>query len=179
MNTKEQKKPISESSVRSTASQARENSQINAPKHTIVSSILTDLMKKQEKKSSVVGNHYWTSEASEFEQRGSNLKTDTNIVNSNKNLDLGFLEIKDKKTCHYSIESVDQNPCWKVNKSICFKLKYWKHIRTSKLLWQWTEQYHSTPKHPWGSDQERKRNFGRTSETMIWNWQKRNKIRQN
>jgi hypothetical protein len=58
MNTKEQKKPISESSVRSTASQARENSQINAPKHTIVSSILTDLMKKQEKKSSVVGNHY-------------------------------------------------------------------------------------------------------------------------
>ncbi len=45
-----------------------------------------------------------------------------------------------------------------------------KHISKSKtaykLIKQWIEQYHSTPKLPWESDHERNRSFGRTSETI-------------
>ena len=45
-----------------TASQARENSQSNVPKHTFVSSILTDLIfrvqKKSQKENNNVGTHH-------------------------------------------------------------------------------------------------------------------------
>ncbi len=77
-----------------------------------------------------------------------------------------------QKECLLSIESVDQNPCWKVNESVCIKFDYWKHIRMSKtaykLIWQWTEQYHSTPKLPWESGQERNRNFDRTRQNHLF-----------
>ncbi len=97
MATKEQMNPTSRVSI--TASQARENSRTDGSKHMIVYSVLTHLIFKEVTEE---GQYCRTAiepaKAAEFEQRVSKFLLDTNIIiNSNTNLDLGFLQIKDKK----------------------------------------------------------------------------------
>ena len=100
MNTKWQMNPTSR--VSSTAFQAGENSQTNGVEHTIVSSILTDLIFKRSNRT-----HHWASEAAEFKRW---LAPPTsfeilnwhdchydNTINSNINLDLGLFKNKNKK----------------------------------------------------------------------------------
>jgi hypothetical protein len=86
------------SGASSTASQAGDNSQTNGSEHTTTSSILTAWPSKETtEEEQYRWNHYWTSEAAEFEPRVSRFKIDINIIiNSNINVDVGFLEIKDK-----------------------------------------------------------------------------------
>ena len=107
MTTKGQMNPRSRVSV--TASQAGENSQTNCRKHTIVSIILTDLIFKEatEDRSSIVGATIEPAKQPSSSRRVSNFLIVTNIViNSNINLDLGFLEIKDKKNFSNSLNQL-------------------------------------------------------------------------
>ncbi len=90
MATKGQMNPTSRVNI--TASQPGENRKSNCSEHTIVSSILTDLIfKEATEEEQYRRTHHWTSEAAEFERRVSKVLIDTNItVNSNINLDLRF-----------------------------------------------------------------------------------------
>ena len=148
MTTKGQMKPTC--SLGWTVSQAGENSQSNVPEHTIVSSILIDLIFRRNLRRRTA-HHCWGPSLNLLSNRTQatcfKIQNQHNaIINFKINFQSWKLRIKTKQLSQ-SISPSIKNLCWKVHKSNCIKFENWKHINTNetayKLIQSWTKQHHS------------------------------------
>jgi hypothetical protein len=123
------------------APQAGENSQTNGPEHTIVSSILTDLIFKRK-----IGRRAVSSDPP-LTQRSSQVRaTSFKILNWHKY----YPQLQPKSWSWIlrnwrqieflvSIESVDQNPCWKSMNQSASNSNIECTLARAKLLTNWSE----------------------------------------
>ena len=143
------------------------DSQGNVPEHTIVPSILTDLIfrRNHRRRTALSGPPLNLRSSRTRAMRFKIQNRHNTIINFNIYFQSWILRIKDKIIV--PIHKVHRSKKRDFHESNCVKFESWKHINTNenayKPIQSWTKQYHPTPKPLRKSDHEEIQNFRRTS----------------